>query len=395
MSASVVNALSPVRIPLDGSLQQPPTLYERSAMLIEARTGAILFENRADEPVPPASLAKLMTLHIALSEIEAGRLDPAEHIVPGPDAWARNMPPRSSVMFLGPRQRLTVSQLLQGLVVVSGNDAAVALADRIAGSVPGFVGMMNSEAARLGYREMHFVDPAGISSANTITAREYTDFCRRFIKAHPEALRRLFSLKEFSYPLPENLTQGNHDTPITQPNRNVLLGRYDGADGLKTGYIDESGYNIAATAMRGGMRLISVVLGVPNQGGVSGGSLRIRESAELLDYGFGNFAGVQPPYAGPAPVKVWKGRARSVLLRAAPEPYVVIPRTETAKVLTAIEQRREVVAPVHEGQVLGQIVVTFAGQELARFPLVAGADVARGGILRRAVDSVILLFHAI
>ena len=172
MSAAVVHGLSPFRIPLDGSLP-PPTLQARSAMVIEARTGVILFEDRADTPVPPASLTKLMTLHIALNEIAAGRLDPAEHIVPGPDAWARNMPPRSSVMFLGPRQRLTVGQLLQGLVVVSGNDAAVALADRIAGSVPGFVGMMNNEAARLGYREMHFVDPSGISSSNTITAREY------------------------------------------------------------------------------------------------------------------------------------------------------------------------------------------------------------------------------
>ncbi|HTO22282.1 MAG TPA: D-alanyl-D-alanine carboxypeptidase family protein, partial [Spirochaetia bacterium] len=230
-----------------------PQLAARSAILLEEVTGTVLYEYHADDPIPPASLTKLMTVHLALREIEEGRLDPSEVLVPGPDAWARNMPPHSSLMFLGPNQKLTVAQLLKGLVVDSGNDAAVEVADRVAGSVPAFVEMMNREAARLGYRVMHFVEPSGISSSNLVTAREYADFARRFVALHPDSLSELFSVREFTYPLRENLTGDNREKPVTQSNRNLLLGRYQGVDGLKTGYIDESGYNIAVTAERNGM----------------------------------------------------------------------------------------------------------------------------------------------
>ena len=303
-------AAEPLHVLLAGSFPAPPALTARSAILIEARTGAILFENHADDPIPPASLTKLMTLHIALQRIDDGLLDPSRVIMPPPDSWARNLPPHSSVMFLGPGQRLTINELLKGLVVDSGNDAAVALADVIAGSVPAFADVMNEEASRLGYHVMRFVEPSGLSSANLITAREYVDFCRRFVTLHPRALTDLFSLRELTYPLPENLSGDNNERPITQKNTNILLGHYEGVDGLKTGHIDESGYNFAATARRGNMRLISVILGVPDQ--VPGGGLRMRavESEELLDYGFSNFTLVQPTYAPPSPVRVWKGSAR-------------------------------------------------------------------------------------
>ncbi len=370
-----------------------PLLHARSAILVEARTGAVLYEDHADEKIAPASLTKLMTLHLALEEIAAGRLNPSTQIVPGPDSWARNMPPRSSLMFLGPRQRLTVEQLLKGLVVDSGNDAAVAVADTIAGSVPAFVEMMNREAGQLGYRTMHFVEPAGISAANAITAREYADFSRRFIGAHPEALKSLFSLRELTYPLEENLTGGNQEKPITQSNRNVLLGRYEGADGLKTGYIDESGYNIAVTAERDGMRLISVILGVPNAGGVSGATLRATDSARLLDYGFQTFTTVRPSYEQPFPVHVWKGEAREVALVAVPEPVVALRRDQVSRVTTLVAQAREVVAPVRAGQVLGHVAVMLEGREIAKFPLKAQTRVDRGGLFRRAVDSSILFFR--
>ena len=176
----------------------PPRLHARSAVLVEAVSGTVLFQDNVDQRIPPASLTKLMTLHLALEQIAAGRLDPSQTVLPGPDAWAKNMPPRSSLMFLGPRQRLTVEQLLRGLVVVSGNDAAIEVADIVAGSVPAFVQMMNAEAARMGYQVMHFVEPAGISPDNVITAREYVDFCRRFVALHPDALRDLFSVKELT-----------------------------------------------------------------------------------------------------------------------------------------------------------------------------------------------------
>jgi D-alanyl-D-alanine carboxypeptidase (penicillin-binding protein 5/6) len=392
-SAAGAYAAAPLRVVLTASLPDPPALHARSAILIEARTGAVLFEDHADEPIPPASLAKLMTLQIALERVETGRLDPARRVTPGSDAWARNMPPRSSVMYLGPNQVVTVHQLMQGLVVDSGNDAAVELADQIAGSISGFAELMNQEAARLGYPSMRFVEPAGISAENRITARDYADFCRRFVAAHPDVLRDLFSLKELTYPLPENLINGNNEKPITQSNRNALLGRYEGIDGLKTGYIDEAGYNIAATAERGDMRLIAVLLGVPDVGRMNGAVVRTRESEALLDYGFMNFIVLRPVSDEPLPVRVWKGGQRSVLLGPATDPVVVVPRDREHDVHGHIEQERETLAPVHAGQVLGHLVVLMGDEELTRFPLVAQADVPLGGILRRAFDTLILLFH--
>ncbi len=340
-----------------------------------------------------ASLTKLMTLHIALSEIEAGRLDPAEEIVPGPDSWAKNMPPHSSLMFLGPEQRLSVQQLLEGLVVVSGNDAAVAVAERVAGSVPAFVAMMNSEAGREGYKVMHFTEPAGLSAANEVTAREYADFCRVFIALHPDALRTLFSLRRFTYPLPENLTNGSREEPITQANRNTLLGRYAGLDGLKTGFIDESGYNMAATAARDGMRLIAVVLGVPDTGGVSGDRLRAIDSAAVLDYGFAAFTTVTPAYEQPAAVRIWKGRQRSVVPVLSTPPLVAVRRADAGRVTTMVEEAREIVAPVRAGQDLGQVSVMLDGKSIARFPLKAADGIPSGGLLRRALDSVALFLR--
>jgi serine-type D-Ala-D-Ala carboxypeptidase (penicillin-binding protein 5/6) len=374
----------------------PPDLYARCAILIEAQTGTVLFEEQADTVVPPASLTKLMTMHLALQEIAAGRLDPDEWVVPPRDAWAKNMPYRSSVMFLGPRQRLSVATLLQGLVVVSGNDAAVAVADLVAGSVPAFVAMMNREAEQLGYSTMHFVEPAGISADNRITAREYADFCRRFIQMHPGALKSFFSPRQFTYPLPENRMDGNGEKPVTQSNTNGLLGSYRGADGLKTGYIVESGYNLAATAEREGMRLISVVLGEPYTAGrVSGATLRVRESGTLLDYGFDNFVTVQPRYDAPAPVRVWKGRARSITLSPRSEPVVALLREKAPGVTAMVERMTDIEAPVHSGQVLGSVVVSLEGRELARFALVADSAVERGGILRRILDSIVMFFGGV
>jgi D-alanyl-D-alanine carboxypeptidase (penicillin-binding protein 5/6) len=374
----------------------PPDLLARCAILIEARTGTVLFEEQADEVVPPASLTKLMTLHIALQEIAAGRLDPDAWVVPPPDAWAKNMPYRSSVMFLGPRQRLRVTTLLQGLVVVSGNDAAVAVAGLVAGSVPAFVAMMNREAERLGYTVMHFVEPAGISPDNRITAREYADFSRRFVGMHPDALKRFFSPRELTYPLPENRMDGNGEKPVTQGNTNGLLGSYRGADGLKTGYIVESGYNLAATAERQGMRLISVVLGEPYRAGrVSGATLRVRESGTLLDYGFDNFVTVEPRYDEPVPVRVWKGRARSITLSPRSEPVVALLREKAPGVKAVVEQMTDVEAPVGRDQVLGSVVVTLEGGELARFPLTADSGVGRGGLLRRILDTIGMFFGGV
>jgi len=390
VSAVVSYSAAPLRSTESSDPAAPPALRAQSAILIEADTGATLYAKNPDERIPPASLTKLMTISIALREIENGTLSPSEVVAPASDAWASNMPPHSSLMFLGPDQKLTVDQLLKGLVVDSGNDAAVELADLIAGSVPSFVELMNQEAQRLGYQAMHFVDPAGISASNVVTAREYADFARRFVLDHPDALKDLFSIEKFTYPLAENLTDDNHEKPVTQSNRNLLLGRYKGVDGLKTGYIHESGYNIAVTAKRDGMRLIAVILGIHSLDSADGVALRAAESTELLDYGFQTFTTVHPAFIGPSPVRVWKGTARTVEIKATPEPVVVVRKDQASEVRTRILQVLNVEAPVKAGQALGALVVSLDSVELARFPLKAQASVDRGNFVRRVLDSIAL-----
>jgi serine-type D-Ala-D-Ala carboxypeptidase (penicillin-binding protein 5/6) len=375
---------------------QPLPLHARSAVMLEESTGTVLFGLNPDLPIPPASLTKLMTLHLALREIEAGRIELDQWIVPGPDTWASAMPPHSSLMFLGPGQRLTVRRLLEGLVVVSGNDAAVAVAELVAGSVPLFVSEMNSEARRLGFSQMHFEDPAGLSPASRITAREYAEFCRVFIDMHPDALPDLFSLRQFTYPLPEDLGAGIRQAPIMQANRNTLLGRYPGMDGLKTGFIDESGYNMAATALREGMRLISVVLGVPDgPGGVSGERLREDDIAALLDFGFGAFVRVTLSYSLPRQVTVWKGQVRSILPVFAQPPVVVVRKDQAARVTATLDEAEDILAPIPAGRQVGTLSASLDGTVIARFPLRVQRGVSPAGLLGRAADTVVLFFRGL
>ncbi|MDR2048939.1 MAG: serine hydrolase, partial [Treponema sp.] len=214
----------------------PPEIGSRSAVLVDAATGTVLFSVNPSLRIPPASLTKLMTIHLALNEIAAGRASADEILVPPAESWARNQAPRSSLMFLGRDQRLSLGELLLGLAVPSGNDAAVAVALRFAPSVKAFVSLMNAEAAALGLSSTRFVDPAGISEDNMTTAMDFARFCSFYIAGHPEALVLLHSVAEFSYPLAVNMLSSVRAPTIVQNNHNPLLGRFDGVDGLKTGY---------------------------------------------------------------------------------------------------------------------------------------------------------------
>lgn len=370
---------------------EAPALLARSAVLMEARTGAIIFQNNAEEPLEPASLTKLMTLSLVLDAISAGEVNPTQEIVPSPEAWARNQPAHSSVMFLGPNQKLTINELLQGLIVDSGNDAAVELAIRVSGSERNFVDLMNAKAAEMGYSSFHFTDPAGIDDGNRVGARDLADFCRRFLSLYPDTLQNLFSVRELTYPRPENVTQGSHDVPITQNNRNELLGHYDGVDGLKTGFTDAAGYNMAVTAQRNGMRLIGVLLGIPGNSTAEGSRRRLAETKSLLDYGFTNFADATAPELEMKPVKVWKGTARSVAIAVRPEPVVLVRKSDVDRLRSTLHIPNSVTAPVVNGQQLGEFVVTVDGKVVDRFPVVATAAVGRGNIFRRAIDSIKML----
>lgn len=377
------------------TLGAPPKLNAVSAVLIEAQTGKVLYAYHPNLSFPPASLTKMMTLQLALNAIEQGKLRWDQEIVPVKPAWDTSMPPRSSLMFLGPNQRLTVRTLLTGLIVDSGNDAAYEVAYLVAGSVPAFAKMMNQEAKRMGFPQMHFVEPSGLSSQNRITAKTYAEFCREFIRMHPDALKDILAVKSFTYPKPQNLTNGSVGKPILQYNRNLLLWDYPGTDGFKTGYIDQSGYNMAVTAKRDGMRLIAVVLGVRGNAHYSGIQLRAKEEERLLNYGYANFVKIRPDYGAPTPVRVWKGAAGSVPIAPYRSPVIVLPKSERGKLTVSLEQSHNVLAPVYTGDTLGRIVFSVDGKKVKEIPLVAQDNVSTSGVTRRVIDSVVLFARGI
>lgn len=362
----------------------PLELDVRSAILIDYSTGDVLFEQNADQPIPPASLTKMMTLHLAYQRLKQGTMTRDQKVRISEEAWAAKWP-GSSVMFLEPGQDVTVAEIMLGIAVPSGNDAAVAMAQHMAGTVAGFVELMNAEARAMGYTITQYADPAGLSPRSLITAREFADFARRYVQANPEALGELHSVKEFTYPQAHN--QPRNTNPVRQENRNGLLWEFDGVDGLKTGFIEESGYNIALTAQRGDLRLIAVVLGAPGRNPVEGSVNREQAGAALLQWGFQNFVTVRPPLPETAPVRIWKGTANQVALEAVGPLILTVERGQESRLTATIHQETSAIAPVAKGQKLGEVIYAADGAELRRFDLVAAQEVAAGGFFKRLWDA--------
>jgi len=378
------------------SAQAAPALdlEARSAVLLDYATGQVLYQKNPDEPISPASLTKLMTLHLAFKQIEAGKISLDDPVEVSQRAWAANFPD-SSLMYLEPGDHVTVGEVLKGIAIDSGNDAAVALAEHIAGSVEAFVDMMNDEAQALGFTTFHFVDPHGLSPDNQITAGEFADFARLYIQLHPESLAELHSQKTYTYPLYENLsdarkavTTPEQHVPITQENRNGLLWTYEGVDGLKTGFVDEAGFNLAVTAKRGDMRLVGVLLGIQANSIPEGSAKREAEGAALLSWGFNNFVTVRPTLPEVKKVRVWKGAANELTLEpAGGAPTLVLEKGTESSLTVSVRQEESVTAPVAKGQKLGEVIFAADGKEVARLDLVAAEEVAQGGFFKRLWDS--------
>ena len=363
----------------------PLELSARSAILLDYETGQILYAKDADTPIPPASLTKLMTLHLAYKKIKEGALKKEDKVQVRREAWAATMP-GSSLMFLEPGQDVTVGEIMTGIAVPSGNDASVAIAQHLAGTVDAFVAMMNKEARDLGYAVTQYADPAGLSPRNIVTAREFADFARKYMQMHPEALEELHSVKEFTYPLPRNKPENTE--AVTQSNRNRLLWSFEGTDGLKTGFIDESGYNIALTAKRGDMRLVAVILGVPGRDEIEGSANREAAGIALLQWGFQNFITHRPQVEEAQPVRVWKGQANYVRLEPAMAPVLTVERGQEGRLTSSIHQELSVVAPITKGAKLGELVFAADGAEVAKIDLIAAEDVPQGGFFKRIWDSI-------
>lgn len=354
-------------------LPSPPTIPGSSHILMDFRTGTVLAEHNPDERVEPASITKVMTTYVVFKQIEAGTLSLEDMVTISEKAWRAP----GSRMFIEVGKQISVQDLLKGVVIHSGNDASIALAEHVAGTEDSFADLMNQYAAQLGLTGSHFVNATGLPHADHyVTARDVAVLSRAMIRDFPDYYE-WYSEREFTW------------NGIRQSNRNPLLYRDDRVDGIKTGHTESAGYCLVSSAEDGEMRLISVVMGT--------GSDRERADASqaLLNYGF-RFFETHKLYAAGAELsrtRIWKGAEEEVGLAPAEDIYVTIPRGRYEELDAVMDLGQTIVAPVQPGDVLGVVRVALDGQELARAPLTPVEAVEEGGLFRRLVDSVMMLFE--
>ena len=352
----------------------PPQIAGSGYILIDAQSGKVIVENNADERLSPASLTKLMTSYVLSYELEQGNVSNDDWVTISKNAWAQNsIFAGSSLMWIEVGKQVKLADLHKGIVISSGNDASVAVAEHLAGSESAFADVMNQHAKILGMQDTNFVNSHGLPAKNHYTtARDLSLLSQAIIKFPAE-----YSLyKELEY------TYNN----IRQANRNRLLWKDDTVDGLKTGYTKEAGYCLVASAKRNDMRLISVVLGASSR------TAREIETQKLLSYGFRYFETHDLYSAGDELTvsKVWKGEADSLKLGTSRDIYLTIPRGKH-KALQAVMNLDEVIkAPVTKGKTYGELVVTLDDEELLRQPLVALETIEKGGIFKQLWDGLIL-----
>lgn len=353
----------------------PPQLASEAYLLMDAATGEILIEENADLQLPPASLTKMLTSYVVTDEIHRGKLKETDTVLITDDAWQRGgSKSGSSTMFLDPRTRVSVIDLLRGVIVQSGNDASIALAQHLAGSEDAFADVMNQYAQLLGMTNSHFVNSTGWPAENHhSTARDLAILARAVINDHPKYYE-LYAEKYFSY------------NGINQPNRNRLLFRDPSVDGLKTGHTEAAGFCLVASAKKQNMRLISVVLGANSD------ESRAVDSQKLLSYGF-RYYQTHPLYKGGetlSTAKVWKGEADEISLGLLKDAVITIPRGGKDQLSAEIRVDSVIQAPIETGQVLGELVVQREGEIEFKADLVALAPIAEAGFFARLWDSLVM-----
>jgi serine-type D-Ala-D-Ala carboxypeptidase (penicillin-binding protein 5/6) len=347
---------------------QPPQVVGRAWVLAEVSSGQILAAEKPDERFEPASLTKLMTAYVVFTALKEKKLTLEEQVSVSEKAWRAP----GSRMFIEPKKPVTVDELIRGMIVQSGNDACIALAERIAGSEEAFVGMMNREAERFGMKNSRFMNATGLPDPQHYSsARDLYILATALIRDFPEQYGLYYSLREYRY------------NGITQPNRNRLLWLDSTVDGMKTGFTEAAGYCLVASSKRGPRRLLSVLLGSTSE------TARAQESQKLLNWGFQFFDAVRL-YAGGAAVKeieVWKG-AKSTLKAGFHEDLVIsVPKGQGDKLKAELLSLSPLVAPVAEGGRVGNLRVTLDGKPLGEYPVVALEAVPAAGIFGRAWDT--------
>ncbi len=349
----------------------PPRVAASSYFLQDFDSGRILAERDADVVLPPASLTKIMTVYIAFRELSSHRLSLDELVTVSEKAWRTP----GSKMFIEVNKQVKVEDLLKGIIIQSGNDASVALAEHIAGNERTFAQLMNQHAQRLGMSSTHYMNATGLPVPNQhyTTARDLAVLTRAVIREFPDYYR-WDSEKEFTY------------NKITQQNRNTLLWRDESVDGVKTGHTDEAGYCLVASAKREQMRLISVVLGTKSK------SARANESQTLLNYGFRFFEThkLYDAYTELTTAKVWKGASDTVSLGVAEDLYVTISRRHYKEMKAVTSVDVNILAPLQAGDQLGAVKVTLRDKVVSTMPLVALGAVEKGSFLQRAYDSALM-----
>ena len=340
-------------------------------ILTDFQSGQTLVSQNPSKRVEPASLTKMMTAQIVFSALRQKRISLKQIVPVSKKAWRAE----GSRMFIEPGKAVTIEELINGLIVQSGNDASIALAEAIAGSEENFVNLMNKEAERLGMKGTHFTNTSGLPNPDHFTtAHDLTllvsDIIRRFPEYYP-----LYSLREYTY------------NKISQPNRNRLLWLDPNVDGLKTGYTKAAGYCLVASAKRNNRRLISIILGAKSN------SVRIKESQRLLNYGFLSYDTVRVfrKKQEVATIKLWKGQQKILRTGFNHDLYFSLPKGQASKLKASMEYKQPLIAPINVGQEVGVVKFIFDGKKMGKYPLIALESVEESSFFSRMWDEVLLL----
>ncbi len=356
-------------------LPSPPQLAAKSYMLMDAASGEVLVEHNGDERLPPASLTKLMTAYIATLEIQKGQISDSDMVTVSEKAWRTG----GSRMFIQVNTQVSVDDLLHGIIIQSGNDASVAMAEHIAGSEEAFADLMNATAQRLGMTNSHFMNATGLPDPEHYSsANDMAKLARAIIYEDP-AHYAIYAQKEFLW------------NNIKQPNRNLLLWRDKTVDGLKTGHTEEAGYCLVASAVRDNMRLISVVFGTDSE------QARAAETQKLLTYGFRFFETRTFYQKGTelAEAQVWKGQQSKLKAGLAQDLTMTLPRGQVEKLQAVMSFNGTLTAPIQQGDVVGKVEVKLDDKVVRSTDLVALETVEEGGLFRRFWDSIRLFFFSL
>lgn len=356
-------------------IPRAPDIAATSYVLMDATTGDILVESNADIPLPPASLTKIMTDYVVANELENGNITLDEDVYISVKAWQMD----GSKMFIQEGTTVRLEDLIYGMVVQSGNDASVALAEHIAGSEDAFADMMNQHAALLGLQNSYFINAHGMpADQHVMSARDLAILAQALIERFPENYE-IYSVPEFTY------------NGIRQPNRNSLLFQDRNVDGMKTGFTDAAGYCLVASATRDGMRLIAVVMGTDSV------NARAIEAQKLLTYGF-RFYETYELFTGNEVLssnQVWSGKSNSVDIGVQEQVYITIPNNSGDELVTELEIDESLKAPINAGDILGQVTISFDDKVYYQGEVIALQTIERGSLIKRIMDWLTLFFMAL